>query len=285
MHRTIGLTKIRRNVGRLFHPVTALPILTLALGGCFGETPSNPDPVEEAPIVPAAERLTFNLGFFESNTTVTERSASKQNFFNAYVRAVTVGAITHLILEPPVTAFALALNTVPSPQSDGSYLWVYTFVNGAEEAQIRLRGLPLQNGRVEWQMRVSNNTTNPPVTNALWIEGETWKDGNEGDLEFYDFEQSATEVAARLEWGADTAGEFLRFTDLNENIGDQLELRGHGDDSKITYVDADQPTHEWFVKWNEATGTGSMKDPAYRDGVESCWDEHQNDVECNVPAL
>lgn len=269
---------------RFLRQGASLAVLALGAAGCFGDSSTEPTPAaDEPPALPAAERLTFNLGFFEDNP-VTERSA-KRNFFNAYVRAVTVGAITHLVLTPPITAFSLALNTVPSPQSDGSHIWVYTWVNGSEEAQIRLRGLPIEEGRVEWQLRVTNASSVPPIANALWFEGETWKDGAEGVWRFYDFEAGSTTAGARLDWGQDKNGEFLRFTDLAENVGDSLELRHEGVEARISYVDADQPDSEWFVRWNEANGTGSLKAPDYNSGLEACWDERQNDVVCGTPTL
>ncbi len=265
----------------------ALVLTTLAVAGCFGDgnDSAGPSPAnDEPPLLPSAEKLDFNLRFFEDSNAEAERS-SKRNFYNAYVRAVTIGAITHVVLTPPITAFALALHTVPSPQEDGSYIWVYTYVEGDEEAQIRLRGLPLDEGRVEWELRVTNLSANPPLDRDLWFEGETWKDGAEGTWRFYDPEVDSGPVVARLDWGQDENGEFLKLTDLVENIGDSLELRGEGADKRITYVDADHPEKEWFIRWSESTGAGSLKAPDYNGGNEACWDEDQNDVDCATPAL
>ena len=118
-------------------------IAGLAFGsaGCLQETPLGPDPDPEtaqAPALPSAERLAFDFAFFQEPAAPDR--ASRQNFFNAYIRAAVANAVTHLVLVPPVAAFSLALHTVPSPQEDGSYLWIYTWVNGAEERQVRLRG-------------------------------------------------------------------------------------------------------------------------------------------------
>jgi hypothetical protein len=49
-------------------------------------------------------------------------------------------------------------------------------------------------------------------------------------------------------------------------------------------TDVSDDTQSWFILWNDATGEGSLRAPDYRDGVTSCWDDRQNDVEC-VPAI
>lgn len=196
-----------------------LGLVLAAQLGCSDEAPVAPEE-SEPPVLPAPERLTFDFSFFQEPSPL-ER-ASKSNFFNAYVRAAVAGAVTHFLLVPPVTAFSLALHTVPSPQDAGSYLWVYTWVDGAEEAQIRLHGTPVSSGRVLWEMRVSN--TEDGFENELWFEGETWKDGDEGVWRFHDFERPGKPIVARLEWGADEDGEFLRFVDTFENVGDSWSI-------------------------------------------------------------
>ena len=128
-------------------------------------------------------------------------------------------------MTPPVSAFAVALHTVPSPQDDGSYLWIYTWVNGDEEAQIRLRGRQVDASRVEWEMRVSS--TYYGFENELWFEGETWSDANEGVWRFHDAERDGAHVA-RLEWGADAEGNFLRLVDTLDHPDDSLEYPRRG---------------------------------------------------------
>jgi hypothetical protein len=181
-----------------------------------------------------------------------------------------------------VTAFALALHTVPSPQDDGSWLWVYTWVDGAEEAQIRLRGRAEAEGRVSWELRASNSVDG--YANELWFEGETWSEGDEGVWRFHDFERPGKPVVASLAWGRDEAGDFLRLQDELDNVGDSLEYREDGVLHSFTWTDAGAPEKDWFVRWNESDGSGSLRAPDYNDGQEACWDDRQNDVECPPPA-
>jgi len=262
---------------RAIAAIAALTVATLSLNGCFNDTTTSPQ--AEAPPLPAPERITFDFDFFQEPSPV-ER-ASKHNFFNAYVRVAVVGAVTKLLVTPPIAALALAFDTVPSLQDDGSYVWVYTYVDGVEEAQIRLRGRHLSGDRVEWELRVSN--TEEDLVNVVWFEGETWKDGDHGFFRFHDVYDAASPVNGRIDWGADADGEFLRLTDLNENPDDSLELRVHGANHSVVFTDASDEALSWFVRWNDATGEGSLRAPDYNDGLEACWDHRQNDVEC-VPA-
>jgi hypothetical protein len=247
--------------------------------GCSDEGPTAPI-ADEPPVLPAPDRLSFAFDFFQEPTGI-ERAA-KNNFFNAYIRATVASAITHLLVAPPLTVFALALHTVPSPQDDGSWIWVYTSVHGEDEAQIRLRGLPLPDGRVQWELRASS--TEEGFENELWFEGETWKDGEEGVWRFHDFERPSKPVVARLEWGEDDHGRFLRLADEYDHPGNSLEYRDDSPMRSFTWTDAGAPEASWFVRWNEIDGSGSLRAPDYNGGVEACWDDDQDDSVC-PPAL
>jgi hypothetical protein len=261
-----------------------LGLMTLATTGCLDESPTSPvDPTADAPELPATESLTFPFGFFDQGAAM-QRAAGKDHFFNAYVRVVVVHTVVDLMLTPPIAAFGLALHTPPSPQSDGSWIWVYTYVNGGEEAQIRLHGTPLGGERVAWELRVTNRHEVPALDNVVWFEGETGHEGESGFFLFHDPFENGNPVSGRLDWGADSQGDFLRLTDLDDNPNDTLEYREVGTRGSLTFTDASSPDLGWFVKWDEADGTGSLRAPDYNGGVEACWDENQNDTVC-APAL
>jgi hypothetical protein len=269
----------RHFLSRILMTVT-LGVLLFAGSGCLSDSATGPghdDTGDQAPALPAAERLSFDFSFFQEPPDGPER-ASYQNFFNAYVRAVVAGAVTELLLTPPVAAFSLALHTPPTPQQDGSWLWIYTYSNGIDEVQIRLLGRYLGNDRVAWELRVTNLAEN--IDNELWFEGETWADGNAGFWVFTDFELEGKPEVARLDWGADSEGEFLRFTDLNDNIGDSLEYREKATKRAFTWTDASDGTQSWYVRWDAVTRAGSLRAPDHNGGEVSCWDENLRDTIC-----
>lgn len=258
----------------------ALAALLIGANGCMNESVSPTPSPEDAPALPNPERLSFDFDFFQEPSSLDR--APRANFANAYIRAAVAGAITHLVLVPPVTAFSLALHTVPSPQDDGSYLWIYTWVDGdgGEEAQMRLRGTPLGGHHVAWEMRISS--TLDGFVDERWFEGETWDEGDKGVWRFHDPDRDGNPHVARLEWGADDLGNYLRFVDAIDNVDDSIEFRETGTVKSFTFTDFDAPNESWYVKWDESDGSGSLRAPDYNDGEPACWDEHQIDTECGV---
>lgn len=265
---------------RLLNGTAALFLAATLLTGCGEDKSSNPG-VTRAPALPAADKLKFNFQFFSSNAPKDRGlavQAGKENFFNASVRVAVIGVVTEFILTPPITVFALALNATPVLQPDGSYLWVYTYVEGSEESQIRLRGKVFAD-RVDWELRVSSNTESPAFVNELWFEGSTRRDGDQGSWNFHDFNLPGKPIVARIDWNSVGANEELTFTDLHENIGDVLSLKKTGDVARVNYHDASDGA-DHFITWNEKTGAGSLRVPDYNGGHEACWDTRQNDVVC-----
>ncbi len=247
--------------------------LLAGLGGCSSDDQTTA-PTEQAPTLPDPAQLSVNLDFFADGAGLSGKAFGHQNFYNAYLRAVIVGATTDLVLAPPVAAFSLALHTVPNHQQDGSWIWVYTFVDGSDEAQVRLRGT-LDGDAVIWEMRVSYGT----VDQKLWFDGSTQNEGDTGHWTFYDIEQGGM-ACATLDWTND--GDFHQLTLAalsGVDAGDSLALARDGDDARIDFTDASAEA-TFFIRWNEADGTGSLQVPDYNNGEEACWDENQWDVDC-----
>ncbi len=269
---------------RLTRAVTLLAVLALALSslllaGC-GADPARPDPTAAAPTLPDPARIVPNLSFFDQGQEMAAKgAATKANFINAYLRVAVANTLTHLVLTPPVAAFGVALHTIPSPQPDGSWLWVYTWVNGAEEAQIRLRGRAAGDA-VEWELRVTALSNEPPFDNVLWFEGTTRFEGAEGHWTFHDPMLAGNPAVAELSWGANAGGDYLSLEcTFGDDAGDRLTYRHEAPECAVLFHEAGQEG-DWDIRWNEADGTGSLMVPDYDGGRRACWDEHQNDVVC-----
>ncbi len=273
--------------------VLALTALILAGAGCDTgpETtaPVGPPPADQPPVLPDPANLTFDFGFFDQAAAAApdgrEMTAkgNKSNFFNAYLRVIVIRAITGFVLTPPVAAFAVALHTLPSPQPDGFYIWVYTCVNGDEEAQIRLRGRAI-GARVEWELRVTAPAAAVPLDNEVWFTGTTRDDGDFGQWRFYDPTLPGDPAVADLEWGTSLAGKYLAFTCLyGEDDGDTLAYRRNGPLASIEFTDASAGDQLWFIRWDETAGSGSLLVPDYNGGEPACWDANQDNTTCEIP--
>jgi hypothetical protein len=100
---------------------------------------------------------------------------------------------------------------------------------------------------------------------------------------FNDLAARGDEDVARLDWeiaGAQDA--FLDFSVLDtgaENFGDDLIYRADGSARSIEYVDA-SAGETWDIRWDVASGEGSLMVPGYNGGARACWDAQQMDAAC-----
>jgi hypothetical protein len=257
--------------------LTASLFLALAVTGCSDDDDTSPTgPAAEAPPLPDPEQLTFDFSFFDAAEDLDDDKSLGEysHFLNAYLRVAILEVAAHLVLTPPTAAFALALHTPPSLQDDGSWIWVYTHVDGDEEAQIRLRGLPIDDG-VEWELRVTVDA----IDNEVWFAGTTRDDGAIGQWTFYDAENEPGLAVADLAWGRDDGGDFLRLEVLaGEDAGDVLAFHDDDPEFRIDHRDADQDLASRIVWW--ADGHGQLQVPDYNDGALACWDETFRNTVC-----
>ena len=295
--------------GRLFSRIGVCLVLLVALVGI--QACSNDDPVsatqEESPELPAMSTMTMDLSFFEQaqvdqmsieEGTPTQMmlaaAAGKDNFINAAVRVFYLQLTFWAALEAPVSAFAVALHSVPQHQSDGSWLWTYIFVEGDIEYGIFLYGIDAGD-RTQWRMEVSTNNPSMPLDHFVWFAGEAMKDDTSGHWQFFEpiiamsnFANASVTVetpgvqSIRIDW-LNAPGDVHQLTVLNNKPGSEEE----GDNvvafesplmSYIEFTDVSVPeVHN--ITWY-ADGSGSIHVPDYNNGEKACWDTNQNDIAC-----
>lgn len=252
-------------------------LLALSLGGCSEDAaPPTATETAAAPTLPAASSLQFDFSFLDAAQQKDKAAGDYDNFVNAYLRSVVLGAVAHLVLVAPVSTFEAALNTVPVAQADGSWIWGYDWQYGPDPIHVSLRGMP--NGDVvEWEMSLS------PIGSSLsvvWFDGTTNGDGEEGHWTFYDLDSEDTPVSGEISWGQTDSGHYLQFTGLDEDgLNDTLRFADNDPEFQITYTPGDGSDLS-FIRWH-ADGSGSLMVPDYNEGLEACWDIYQRDVDCN----
>ena len=110
----------------------AVAIALFAFQACSDDDPAAPAE-QRAPALPDASTMALDLSFFDpapvdrasiasGEPLAVESATGKDNFINAAVRVYYVELVFWAALEPPVTAFALAVHSVPQQQEDGSWL-------------------------------------------------------------------------------------------------------------------------------------------------------------------
>ena len=121
------ITRSLRTGTGLLALAALMMLFALNLGGCSDENASPTAlPQTTAPILPDPAELQFDFSFFDKAADLDKNDGGiHENFVNAYLRAVLLGAIAELTLAPPVATFSAALHTVPVAQDDGAWIWSY----------------------------------------------------------------------------------------------------------------------------------------------------------------
>ncbi len=252
-------------------------LFALNLGGCSDENASPTAlPQTSAPVLPDPAELQFDFSFFDKAAEFDKNDGGiHENFVNAYLRAVLLGAIAELTLAPPVATFSAALHTVPVAQDDGAWIWTYDWTDYRYPIRVALRGLP-SGDHVQWEMRVGPGSEDPT---AVWFEGRTSGDGSQGHWLFHDLDDPTQPVCGEIAWGDDETGRFLQFTSREmENNGDVLRFNDADPDFMITFTPG-AGEDESFIRWH-TDGTGSLRVPDFNGGLEACWDQWQENVDC-----
>jgi len=268
---------LRSRIGLLAIIAFAL-LVALNLSGCSSEDSVAPDTEADTtvPALPDPAELSFDFSFFEGGAEL-DKSGNGQhaNFVNAYLRAVLLQAMAELTLAAPVATFGAALHTVPVAQDDGAWIWTYDWYSYRYPIRVALRGLPAGD-HVEWEMRVGPGGEDPT---ALWFEGQTSGDGEQGSWLFHDLDDPTLPVCGEIAWGDDQDGRFLQFTSREPGSdGNMLRFNDADPDFAITFTEG-TGEEEWFIRWH-ADGTGSLRVPDYNEGQAACWDQWQENVIC-----
>ncbi len=260
----------------------------LMLAGCGKETSA---PTKEAPELPPAETLKFDLSFFQQQDLPgqaqgTEEALTKFNWLNAVIRVAYVNLAVVQNLTPPYLAFAAAVHTRPVLEEEDTWLWTYTWV-GPENVPftIRLRGR-VEGTHVEWSLHVAAPNAVPPLDDFLWFEGESSIVSDSGYWILNDSDGGRPVPCARIDWDYPTLlNRVLAFENIEQGkpeFGDRLTYRIDGVMISVLFHDASEGVDSDVI-WNAQTGAGSLRVPDYNHGQRACWNERQEDVLCQNP--
>lgn len=269
------IRSLREGTG-LLAAASLLFLLAVHVSGCATDDAS-PTAANAAtvPVLPAADQLQFDFSFFDAAAGLDKTTQGHDNFLNAYLRTVVLDAMAKLVLAAPVSAFSAAVHTVPLPQADGSWVWLYTWRQGADQVGIILRGRP--SGQVvRWELSLVAKSFPAGV---LWFSGTTNGDGSEGRWIFHDLDQADTPISGEINWGRTAAGRYLEFVCLEPgHEEDSLRFQDQNPDFQITFTPGDGAVPS-FIRW-DVSGAGSLQVPDYNSGQPACWDGDLRDTEC-----
>jgi len=263
--------------------------LSLVLLISFTACEKNPtDPEEEqAPPLPPKESMQANVTFFSNppGQFLTKTNFSKSNFFAAGARVLIINTVVLVASIVPTAIFVAALSQQPELQADGKFHWIYAVQNNGHTYSADLAGsYDAPNSEVIWEMYVTCPTYSPPLHNFLWYEGRAKIDNNEGWWMFHhdQFPDSLVDVL-KIDWQvADSTHQNLKITNVfttHKDYGDDLEYQIENENGSLIFFDESEAQTN-TIHWNGETGSGYIQWFDYKNGVKSCWDENQDDIDC-----
>ncbi|MFH1313760.1 MAG: hypothetical protein ABIJ00_11125 [Candidatus Eisenbacteria bacterium] len=288
----------------------ALPVAVLlvfvSFTGCSMEDTGGSPGVPTPPELPSISTMTMNTSLFQSSEVDTETLAlsgygqagamlglgSKLNFFNAATRVLFLDLVILVGAVQPVAAFALAGQSIPQPQGDGSWLWTYIFVDQEGEHSIFLYGKNMGT-YTEWRMEVSSTEAPAPTDHFLWFEGEVQQDQCSGYWQFYrpveELAAGATDMLAspgiqciRIDWEHREGDEQELAFLLNEPgapwEGSTLIFSETPAVSSVDFFDSSISDGGVITWYPDCSGSIEWFD--YRDGEKQCWDSLHDDTVC-----
>ncbi len=219
---------------------------------------------DHPPALPDAQQLQFDFTFFDQGESLgagwprssagalsgSEKAAGHHDhFFNAYLRAVVLDAMAHMVLAAPVTAFAAAVHTVPEAQADGAWLWTYTWQSGSGPVDILLRGLPT--GQVvRWELSLVHGAADQAV---LWFSGWSRGAGDQGHFDFQDLDDPQHPLCGEINWGLVDGGTYLEFISHQpDEDGDTLRFTDANPEFSIDFTPGDGSDPSGSAGWPPA---------------------------------
>ncbi len=286
-------------------------VAIFSLLGCSTDKQATGPETVTPPDLPSVSTMTMDIDFFNSaqidaqsmragrliEPIAASPDALKLNFLNAAVRVFFLNVVAYAALAEPTAAFATAIHSVPQYQQDGSWLWTYVYVdNHGSEYSIFLKGKAMDT-YVAWSLEVSSNDPNMLLDHFLWFDGEVENGGHAGYWQFYEPESSSLTDASvfagneegtpgvpcvLIDWQNNSAID-RRLSFLVNKTGDPAEgseliFEESLEMASIDFNDAANDNSGTII-WNR-DGSGSIEWPDYKDGVRSCWDVWQYDVDC-----
>ncbi|MGD2121245.1 MAG: hypothetical protein PVJ76_05860 [Gemmatimonadota bacterium] len=259
--------------------------LLATLAACSSDSTSPDDP-GLPPGLPPLTSMSGDFSIFGSTGSSqapleAEANQTSLNFGAAAVRVIAAQVATVVVLAVPVATFAAAVNNTPTYEDDDLWHWRFVTVQGGHTYTAHLSGV-VQGDMVDWDMRITSPTHQPPLEEFVWYDGLGRLDRTSGTWTFYDPANptSAIEVL-RIDWThASTTEHGWEATALSgPATGDVFTAEVDGNDHMITYLDASEQDF-MEIYWNGSDGSGYLIAPRYNGGAKACWDASQQDVAC-----
>jgi hypothetical protein len=201
-------------------------------------------------------------------------SISYANYLHALGMVVAADLTTVGVLAVPAAAIAAVTQGISTPVGTNAWMATNTvsyngqWVNGV---------LVVAWVEVGWIAQLSLTSSDGVLQNTPWLTGFVSKDYKLGWWDMKD--QWGVSVGA-LEWTSDSSGnaQFGILSNQGDTSGDVLGYAFVNGVSSVALYDSSADELSWVeVNPDES---GSLRDPLYQWGAESCWNEQRLDAAC-----
>lgn len=245
---------------------------------------------DEAPPLPPIESMQLDLSFFNSspNQMMPKATMTKNNFLAAAGRVFVINTVVVLASIVPTALFVTALSQTPELQADGKFHWIYTTQQLGHTYSVDLAGwIDVQNTEAVWEVYVTSTSHVPPLDHFLWYKGRS-KIGNAEGWWLFHHDQSPDSLieVLKIDWKIpDENNNELLISNVYQTqseYGDSLKYQKENDNNFLIFHDA-STTEISSIYWDSSAGNGYIEWFDYKEGVKSCWDDDQNDIDCPPP--
>lgn len=302
---------VRRKLART---LATLPLLVLA-AGCGGDDESPITPGGDGtPVLPYAQSLSISVAGFEDAFTPGVRDGSggprdvvvvdtgapdasgkselggRANADSASSANYNAGRSTVASVNSSITSLASltsycysrAFSTTPQEETDGSWTWSYSVVDGWIKYDVNLNGVVSGDG-TEWTMSVTTSGRTGNVNNFVWASGTTASNNLSGSWQVYDLDRAPGTALVRVDWTRDESGGltsvWLNNSATHQSYGDNLAFSYDGSVATLEYSKAGG-SYQSTVTWSPVTTAGSVRMPLFNGGNEACWDAQHANSSC-----
>lgn len=280
------------NAPRLTHYrnlfVVVLASVSLALASCKLK---EEEETGSAPTLPAASSFVMAFDDFDSGATARDAAmsvivAATSNYNYAATHVAVWNLVLQVGLAVPVASFVEAFSHDPKKQSNGAWLWSYSFRVAGISHTAKLYG-KVVNDTVEWDMYISQLGG---YTDFHWYEGTSKIDGTQGTWTLMRDPDNAHEFIS-IAWNrnASTGTGDIKYTNVEtgtDGFGDYIHYgTTTGGATYNAYYDiydaiGDASTPNLIeIEWNRTTTAGRVKNLAHFGNEDwQYWDATHQDV-------
>ncbi len=255
-----------------------LAVCILALS-CSDSNPGDPGE-NQAPELPPVSSMVMDL------STITGASSSLQssnNFLWASVNLAVWSTVVTVTMAVPVASYVAAFQYEPERQSDGSWVWSYSFAAVDQTYDARLVARYDQSG-ITWEMYV---TEEGGFEDFLWYEGTCNYTLTHGTWDV-NLEPADPVPFLDIEWNLDSGQETADLTytyvvPASPDSGNYIFAEVTNDTPYDGFYDVYSRSADNLleIEWNTTTIEGRVRDPLHFADTEwHCWDEGLQDIEC-----